>query len=425
MSCGDTPRRYPLDRPLDPGVQRAARRRRALSLGLALAALAWLLVAAPGWVRPQVERNRIRTAVVERGALEATLTASGTVVPEREHIVSSPIETRVLHVLKTPGAVVTRGEPIVELDVNQSRLALERLEEQIALKRNEADSERIATQQSSLDLERGIEIKKLEIESFEIARDRQQKLFDKGVVSENDLRAADVELKRSRIELRQLEETLRWTREASAVRLEKLELERRIQEKERDQARRELELATACSSHDGVLTWAVQSEGAAVRAGDVIARVADLSTFRVEARISDVHGPSLQPGLPARVQLGDEILDGTIRRVLPEVDNGTLTVLVGLSDSAHPALRPNLRVDVHLVTARKDTTLRVKRGPYVHAGDGDAVFVVRGESAVRTPVEFGIASFDHHEVLAGLVEGDEVIISDMSDHRRVKEVRIK
>lgn len=414
-----------MDRPLDPKVQRNARRRRLVWGAVTLAALSWLVAFAPAWIRPSVRRDRIRTAPVESGALEATLTASGTVVPEREHVISSPIETRVLEVLKTPGAVVTKGDPIFELDVNQSRLVVETLEEQIALKRNEAAREQIAAQQKILALEKQIEIKKLELESFEIALDRKQKLFDKGVVSEDDLRSARVDVKRARIELRQLEESVRWTREATDVQLEKLELERRIQEKERDQARRELLLATACSDHDGVLTWAIQNQGTTVRQGDVIARVADLSSFRVEARISDVHGPSLNPGLPARVQVGAEILDGTVRRVLPEVENGVLTVLVDLERSTHAALRPNLRVDVHLVTARKESTLRVKRGPYVRVDDGDAVFVVRGDAAVRTPVEFGIASFDHHEVLAGLVEGDEVIISDMSDYRRVKEVKIR
>ncbi len=414
-----------MDRPVDPIWRRREQRRRMAWGVLSLILLVGLIVLVPAWVKPRVARDRIRTAFVEQGELEATLTASGTVVPEREHVVSSPIETRVLRVLKTPGAAVTRGEPIIELDVNQSRLALERLEEQIALKRNEAESAHIEAQRTILDLAKQIEIKKLEIESFEIALDRSQKLFDKGVVSEDDLRSARVDLKRARIELNQFEESARWIREAAQVQVEKLELERRIQEKERDQAKRELELATACSNHDGVLTWALQSEGATVRQGDVVARVADLSSFRVEARISDVHGPSLQPGLPARVQVGEEILDGTMLRVLPEVENGTLTVLVGLTESSHPALRPNLRVDVHLVTARKETTLRVKRGPYVHVDDQAAVFVVQGDAAIRTPVEFGIASFDHHEVLAGLNEGDEVIVSDMSDHRRVKEVRLR
>ena len=43
------------------------------------------------------------------------------------------------------------------------------------------------------------------------------------------------------------------------------------------------------------------------------------------------------------------------------------------------------------------------------------VFVLRGDVAVRTPVRFGLKSYEYYQVLDGLAEGDEVILSDMSD----------
>ena len=51
--------------------------------------------------------------------------------------------------------------------------------------------------------------------------------------------------------------------------------------------------------------------------------------------------------------------------------------------------------------------------------------MIRGDRAVRTPVELGLASFDQFEVVRGLVPGDEAIISDMNDYTRLKEVRIR
>ena len=51
-------------------------------------------------LRPSVRRDRVRTARVESGPLEASLTASGTVVPAIEHVISSPIDARVLAVLR-------------------------------------------------------------------------------------------------------------------------------------------------------------------------------------------------------------------------------------------------------------------------------------------------------------------------------------
>lgn len=414
-----------MDRPLDPHVQKQRRRRRVAAAVGAVALLAWFVASVPGWVRPRVKRERIRTAVVERGPLEATLTASGTVVPEKEQVLSCPVDTRLLEVLCQPGARVRQGDPVVRLDVSASRLDMERLDEQLALKRVEVQSESIATRQALVDLEAQRDIARLEVESSEIALERNQTLYEKGIVAENDVRAAQTARERARLELRRLEQSLLNTRRASAARLDKLGLERSILQKERDEAARLLELATARADRDGVLTWVLQDEGAAVQRGDALARIADLSSFRVEARIADLHGALLQSGMAARVGVGDTLLDGQVSRILPAVEDGTMTLLVDLVQAAHPSLRPNRRVDVHLVTSRSEGTLRVARGNVVHTGDGQAVFVVHGETAVRTPVRLGIASFEHQEVLDGLAEGDEVVISDMSDYASVREIKLR
>jgi HlyD family secretion protein len=69
--------------------------------------------------------------------------------------------------------------------------------------------------------------------------------------------------------------------------------------------------------------------------------------------------------------------------------------------------------------------LRIKKGPFANAEGVRDVFVMRGDTAIKTPVKFGIASIDSYEVLEGLLEGDEVIISDMTDYQHLKEVKIK
>lgn len=414
-----------MDRPLDKSIPRQRTLRRVIGLGVSLAVIVWLLANVPAWVRPSIKRDRIRTGIVERGLLEATLTASGTVVPEKEHVLSSPVETRLLQVLLLPGTSVRKGDAIVQLDVSVTRLELERLNEQLALKRVEAQSESIATRQTLVDLEAQRDIAKLEVESNELAVERNQALFDKGIVAENDVRSAKTDLERSRLEKHRLEESLLNTGRASEARLDKLSLERNILQKERDEAARQLELATARADRDGVLTWVLQDEGATVHRGDVLARIADLSSFRVEAHIADMHGSSVSPGMAARVSVGDTLLDGYVSRILPEVENGTMTLLVDLVQHDHPSLRPNRRVDVHLVTARSEGTLRLDRGHIVNTKEGQAVFVVHGETAIRTPVRLGISSFEHQEILGGLSEGDEVVLSDMSDYAGSREVKLR
>jgi HlyD family secretion protein len=102
-----------------------------------------------------------------------------------------------------------------------------------------------------------------------------------------------------------------------------------------------------------------------------------------------------------------------------------MTLQVALKDPSSALLRSNLRVDVGIVTASKPRVVRIRRGPFASGEGVQQVFVIRGDRAVRTPVELGLSSFDQFEVVRGLVPGDEAIISDMNDYTRLKEVRIR
>jgi HlyD family secretion protein len=82
-------------------------------------------------------------------------------------------------------------------------------------------------------------------------------------------------------------------------------------------------------------------------------------------------------------------------------------------------------VDVWLVTGATGEVLTLKRGAFSTSGSGPQLFVVRGAEAVRTPVVLGAAGPDAFEVVSGLHEGDEVIVSDTSMFQHRSSVRVK
>jgi HlyD family secretion protein len=213
-------------------------------------------------------------------------------------------------------------------------------------------------------------------------------------------------------------------RRATQSQLDGLVLEIKTLEQERDEAQRQLDLATTRADRDGVLTWVVTEEGSSIHKGEVIARTADLSSFRVEAKISDVHAGRLSVGLPVRIKVDEEYLEGSISSILPTIKDGIMTLLVGLEQKSSKLLRANLRVDVYIVTDHKDRALRIKRGPFANSEGDHEVFVIRGDMAIKVPVRLGIASFENFEVVKGLIQGDEVIISDMTEYLRMKEVKL-
>jgi len=99
----------PMDRPIAPQDIRRRRTRRIVT-GAACVALALIAVrVAIGLARPTVSQARIRTAIVDRGPIEATVSGRGLVVPLYEHIITSPIDSRVTGILKLPGSEVRPG----------------------------------------------------------------------------------------------------------------------------------------------------------------------------------------------------------------------------------------------------------------------------------------------------------------------------
>jgi len=413
-----------MDRPLPVEVQRQDRLRRVLKIGVPTLLLALVIAALPGWIRPTVTRSRIRTARVTAGPVEAVITASGTVVPEVERVLSSPLDARVLRILKRPGAQLKQGDPVVELDISESVLALDKVIKDLKIKENQQAQSRLGLEKSLVDLDGRLEVKTLELQSAQARLDADQQLFKEGLYSRESLRRSELAVKQAQIELSQLRQDRTNAERAAAVQLEGLSLERGSLDKEAAQARRLLDLSTTKSDRDGVLTWVLSQEGALVRRGDVIARIADLSSFRVAATVSDLHAGRLRTGMPVVVRINDLDLQGTVAEVFPTVENGVLHFTVMLAQPSHSGLRPSLRTDVLVITDRRPRALRVKRGPFAD-NDARQAFVVRGDRAVRVPIQVGLSGVDDVEVMSGVSEGDELIISDMKEYLHLSEVRIK
>lgn len=413
-----------MDRDIAPGVRQKRVIRRVVTVVLALAAVAFFFAATIEWLRPSLDRRAIRVARVERGSISATLEANGTVVPLAEQVVSSPVEARVLRVGRRAGDRVRAGDELLTLDTAASQLEAARLADALAQKESASAELRLRLEETVATLRAQIEQKKLDAQIYHYSSDQKAKLRAEGLIAEQDSLAAAAMAKKTDIELRQLEEALGRALRSRDVQLSASAASVAMARRDRTESRRQLELAMLRADRDGILTSIVNEVGATVRRGDVLARIADLSSYRVEASISDVHAARLAAGMRTRVTLDGAAIDGTIESVDPRIVSGVVRFYVALDRPADPRLRNNLRVDVAVVTGSRAATLVVRRGALART-DTTHAFVVRSDSAVRVPVRFGIANTETIEILGGLAAGDDVVISDVSEYEDVKEVRLK
>jgi HlyD family secretion protein len=414
-----------VDRPIESSVRRRTQLKRWLPITAVLVVLASALVWGADLLRPSVRRDRVRTARVESGPLEASLTASGTVVPAIEHVISSPIDARVLAVLRRIGDQLKAGDPILRLDTSDSELEAEKLRQNIALKGNEQARTRLTLESQLIELDGQITSKDLELQALKAALASNQSLAKEGLVSQEALRESELKAAQAAVDLGRLKQSRVNAEKTNRAQLDGLSLELRSLQAEDAQQRRLLALTTTQSDRDGVLTFVQDEEGALVRKGDVVARIADLSAFRVEATTSDVNASRVTVGQPVTVRLDDKVTTGRVRIVEPQMQNGALRFEVSLDEPDAAWLRSNLRVDVQVITDRKSRVLRVARGPFAQGGGAQQVFVLRSGRAYRTPVRLGVSNFDYFEIVEGLSEGDEIIASDMRDYESAPELRVK
>jgi HlyD family secretion protein len=95
-----------------------------------------------------------------------------------------------------------------------------------------------------------------------------------------------------------------------------------------------------------------------------------------------------------------------------------------LNEKNNPLLRPNLKVDVFVVTSFKENVVRVKNGAFYKGAAKQTLFVFNGNKLIKKEVEFGESNFNYVEIKSGLNKGDKIVISDMSDYERHDEITV-
>ena len=143
-------------------------------------------------------------------------------------------------------------------------------------------------------------------------------------------------------------------------------------------------------------------------------------------KVAETQARDVQIGEPASVDTHNGVIAGTVMRVDPAVQNGTVTVDVKLSGELPKGARPDLSVDGTIDLERLDDVLYVGRPAFGQENSTISLFKLGpdGQGALRVPVKVGRTSVNSIQIIEGLREGDAVILSDMSRWDNTDRVRL-
>ncbi len=415
-----------MDREIPKEERLKVQRKKWLTFGCAVIAAVAVIVGITAMLKSSVNKKDVIISTVDRGMIEASVNASGKVVPAFEEIINSPISTRIVEVYCKAGDSVDVDTPLLLLDLQSAETELAGLEDQMRMKHYEFEQQRINNETFLSDLAMRIEVKAMSVNRLEVEVANERYLDSLGSGTGDRVRQAELAYRTGKLELEQLRQQLGNERQVRDAAMKVKELEISVFDKNLSEKRRTLQDARILSPRRATLTYINNQIGQKIGAGEQIATISDLSHYKVEGEIADAYGDRIAVGGRAVVRIGKERLDGTVSNVTPLSRNGVISFTVTLADDHHRRLRSGLKTDVYVMHDVIEDVVRVANGSY-YTGPGDyELFVLTSDDELtRRHVRLGDSNFDYVEVRSGLEPGDRVVTSDLKQYRERNTLKLK
>lgn len=415
-----------MDRVIPDSVRKAGMRRKLIMAAGGMALMA-VVVATVIWLaRTEIKRNDITLATVDTGLLEASVAATGCVVPAWEEIVNSPIDTRIVDVFRRSGDMVEADAPLLALDLLSAQTEYDQMSDRCDMLRCQIEQLRLNNNTFLTDLEMRIKVREMSVDRLAVELRNELYLDSLGSGTGDNVRQARLAYDTGCLELEQLRKQLNNERMVKDADLQVKRLELQVSEKSLAELRRTLDDAQVRSPRTGVLTYINNNIGERVSKGMQIAVVSDMSRFKVDCRMADSYATRLRHGGAVIVKSGRERLGGTVSNIAPQSDGGVISFTVQLDNDSSVVLRSGQKTDVYVMDNVTDGVMRLQKGPY-YTGPGDyELFVADASGSVleRRHVRLGVSGLDMVEVVSGLEPGQSVAVSDMSRHKDVSRLYI-
>jgi HlyD family secretion protein len=365
---------------------------------------------------PSVDRGSVWVDTVKRGALLRQVRGLGTLVPEEIKWIPAQTEGRVERILVRPGAPVEPGTVLLEL--SNPELDLQALDADWQLKAGEAEyiNLKVRLESQLLDQQAQAATVRATFHQARLQADADEELGSKGLVS-------DITRKISQSRAEELASRLEIEQKRLEINAESIKTQMAVQEARLEQLRglarlrrNQVAALRVRPGIAGVLQQLPVEVGQRIAPGAILAKVTVPGRLKAELRIAETQARDIQIGQKAAIDTRNGVVEGTVSRIDPAVQNGTVTVDVAIGGPLPKGARPDLTVDGTIELEKLDDVLYVGRP--ASASEQSVVGLFRlmasGGEASRVQVRLGRASVSAVEIVEGLEEGDQVILSDVS-----------
>lgn len=415
-----------------PDISRQKRRRRLLSLIIGIFVLT-LITVGLSRLKPALPKldSAPFTDTVKFGSFLREVHGNGTLVPDDIRWITAASPGRVENILLLPGVTVEADTVLVELTNPELEQAAFEAESQWHAEEAQLDRLKVQLDSERLTQRSVIASLKSDLAQAKIEAEADEDLLKDGLVpnlTAKRTRSRANEL-HNRHELEQERLTMSATSSSAQLRVQQAEVERLRKQYELKQ--RQVAALKVRAGIAGVLQRLGDERplqvGQQLGVGAIIARIANPATLKAQIKVAETQARDIQFDQPALIDTRNGTIAGHVVRIDPAVQNGTVTVDVKLDAALPKGARPDLTVDGTITLERLEDVLYVGRPVNGQPESLVSLFKVvdGGKRAVRVQVKLGRTSVSSIEVAQGLVAGDQIILSDMTQYDGHEQIRLR
>ena len=378
-----------------------------------------------GLVRPVLVSGEFEVDTVRLGPVYETITSTATIELERHHTVLSPATAVMKAIIAGPGQLVEKGDTLLLLDGERLEEQHENTNLQLLALKSRLRKLDLDNSMEAMDNDFNLMAKKVEIEKLTSKLADERALLEMGATSRSEVTELEQSLRMANAEKEKMEKrAVLKSREMRAVREEALI---NVKQKENELAGLKLQMGmtTVTAPITGVVVSIGAETGSMVTKDAELARLSDLGSYKLTGKVPDALSEHISPGVVVQIIIDRETrLEGTVGNVRPLVKENNVYFDIFPERKDHPRFRPNMTVEIRIVTAYKERALIVKDGPFYDGSKKPKVYRIDGDKATGVVVTTGIKGMDHIEITDGLKPGDRVVVSDVGEIDHLDEVNI-
>jgi HlyD family secretion protein len=379
---------------------------------------------------PSVERGTVYTDSVKRGSMLRQVRGNGSLVPSQESVLQIPAETEatVVRIRVLPGGPPVKADTVLA-EMSNPQVQQAAVDAELQWKAAVADyqSQKMKLESDLMNQKAAGATVKADYAQAKLQADTDKSLYDLGVISGLAYKASKG--KADELTTRNTLEDQSLASSQKSIDAQLAELQARVDQMRvlYDLKKKQLDDLKVRAKIDGVLVDLPLQVGQHVLPGTMLAKVVQPNHLMAQLKIAETQARDVQPGEPASVDTHNGLISGTVQRVDPGVQNGTVTVDVQLTGELPKGARPDLSVDGTIDLERLDNVLYVGRPAFGQDNSTISLFKLEpdGHDATRVPVKVGKSSVNSIQIIDGLHEGDTVVLSDMSRWDNTDRIRLQ